>query len=327
MKAAVLYGIGDLRVTEVPKPVIKEDEVLVKIEYCGICGSDIGRIFKTGTYHFPTIPGHEFSGEVVEDESGEWLNKKVAVYPLLPCFKCESCKKEEYATCSDYSYYGSRCDGGFAEYLAVKKWNLVSVPDNVDMKVAAMCEPMAVSLHVASKVGLEKGDSVLIYGAGPIGLFAAEWLKNMGAENIYFSDILEEKLKFAEKLGFKRYESGVEVNKVIEGSGAASCFLKAINVVVPHGKIILLGNPSDGYNIPKVDYQNIMRKELVIAGTWNSSYMKDHNDFKSCLKKMSENAFDADKIISHIFPLDKINAAFSLINGKKEFYNKILIEC
>lgn len=327
MKAAVLYGIGDLRVTEVPKPVIKEDEVLVKIEYCGICGSDIGRIFKTGTYHFPTIPGHEFSGEVVEDESGEWLNKKVAVYPLLPCFKCESCKKEEYATCSDYSYYGSRCDGGFAEYLAVKKWNLVSVPDNVDMKVAAMCEPMAVSLHVANKVGLEKGDSVLIYGAGPIGLFAAEWLKSMGAENIYFSDILEEKLKFAEELGFKRYENGVEVNKVIEGSGAASCFLKAINVVAPHGKIILLGNPSDGYNIPKVDYQNIMRKELVIAGTWNSSYMKDHNDFKSCLKKMSENAFDADKIISHIFPLDKINAAFSLINGKKEFYNKILIKC
>lgn len=97
MTALSLYGIGDLRLIETDIPKCKEDEVLVKIKSCGICGGDIARIFKNGTYHFPTVPGHEFSGEAAFDLGGKLKGKRVAVFPLLPCFTCEMCKTQKNA--------------------------------------------------------------------------------------------------------------------------------------------------------------------------------------------------------------------------------------
>jgi len=120
MKSANLHAIGDLRYEEVKVPVCKEDEVFVKIKNCGICGSDIGRVLDHGTYHFPTIPGHEFSGQVIYDPEGNLEGKRVAIFPLLPCFSCDMCKEERYAQCRDYDYYGSRRNGAFAEYIAVR---------------------------------------------------------------------------------------------------------------------------------------------------------------------------------------------------------------
>ena len=95
---------------------------MIEVQAAGICGSDIPRIFTTGTYHFPTIPGHEFSGKVVEvfDESGvSWLGKRVGIFPLIPCKECAPCQKEAYEMCTNYNYLGSRCDGGFAEYSLI----------------------------------------------------------------------------------------------------------------------------------------------------------------------------------------------------------------
>ena len=139
MHAAVLHAVGDLRYEEVAFPAVAEDEVLVKVKNCGICGSDVGRVLAHGTYHFPTIPGHEFSGEVVFDAENKLTGKRVAVFPLLPCFSCENCKEERYANCTNYNYYGSRCDGGYAEYIAVKRFNLVELPDAVSFEEGAMC--------------------------------------------------------------------------------------------------------------------------------------------------------------------------------------------
>lgn len=157
INALVLHGVNDLKYQKIDNYTLKKDCVLVKIKYCGICSSDIERIFLTGTYHFPTIPGHEMSGQIVgvNDEDEELLGKKACIFPLMPCMKCKACEKEEYAQCSNYNYFGSRCDGGFAEYLLVPKWNLVLFDDSLDYKIAALCEPAAVSLHAINIAGIK----------------------------------------------------------------------------------------------------------------------------------------------------------------------------
>ena len=120
MKALNLHGIGDLRYEDAPMPMAGKDEALLKVRAVGICGSDVPRVFVKGTYNFPTIIGHEFAGEVVEADDKTLVGRGFAVFPLIPCGKCDACKDEAYAQCADYDYYGSRRNGAMAEYLAVK---------------------------------------------------------------------------------------------------------------------------------------------------------------------------------------------------------------
>lgn len=150
MKAYILQSTGDIRWETVPDPVPGEGEVTIRVRASGICGSDIPRIFKDGAHRMPLIPGHEFSGEVVglgKNVDGRLLHKRVGVFPLVPCGGCAACRKGEYELCRDYSYLGSRRDGGFAEYAAVPAANLVKLPDAVSFDAAAMLEPMAVAVH------------------------------------------------------------------------------------------------------------------------------------------------------------------------------------
>ena len=117
MKGYVLHGIDDLHFKEVVKPVPKNGEVLVKVMAAGICGSDIPRIFTTGAHNHPLIPGHEFSGQVVDAGSSadkKWIGKRVGVFPLIPCNSCPPCKKNLFEMCRNYNYLGSRCNGAFA---------------------------------------------------------------------------------------------------------------------------------------------------------------------------------------------------------------------
>ena len=117
-----LYAVGDLRYEQIDLPKITEDEVLIQIKACGICSSDIERCFVNGTYHFPTVPGHEFSGKIVavgNEKNSNFLGKRAVVFPMLPCFNCDACKEENYAQCHNYSYFGSRQDGGFSEFLVL----------------------------------------------------------------------------------------------------------------------------------------------------------------------------------------------------------------
>ena len=168
MRALNLQGVGDLRYEEVPRPERKPGEVLLKIKAVGICGSDIPRVFIKGTYHFPTIIGHEVAGEIVEAEDSELVGKGASVFPLLPCGKCSACQEEQYARCSDYDYYGSRRDGAMAEYIAVKQENLCLLPKEVTYEEAAMSEPATVALHAFHKSGVGQGETLLIYGIGAI---------------------------------------------------------------------------------------------------------------------------------------------------------------
>ena len=189
MKALNLHAVGDLRYEDVPMPVRQAGEVLLKVHACGICGSDLPRVFTKGTYHFPTIPGHEFAGEIVEADDPSLVGRRAAVFPLLPCRKCEACQVGEYAQCSDYDYYGSRRDGAFAEYIAVKEWNLVFFDDSLSYEEAAMCEPAAVALHAIGQASVGIGDTVAVFGAGPIGIMLGLWARTAGAFRVILCDI------------------------------------------------------------------------------------------------------------------------------------------
>jgi len=325
--AAVLHGIGDLRIEDVPKPVPADDEVLVRIEYCGICGSDIPRIFKKGTYRFPTIPGHEFAGTVEYDPTGKLTGTRVTIFPLLPCFSCPSCKAEEYAACSNYDYYGSRRDGGFAQYLAVKRWNLVPLPKHVSTKVGAMCEPVAVARHAALHAGIFSGSCVLITGAGPIGILAGLWAKSFGAQQVFYDDIDPKKIEFAKALGFDTYVNGVHIDTALEGTGYSDALIRVLTAVKPFGRVVLLGNPSREVTLPQDAYWHIMRKELTVCGTWNSSFGTKKNDWVDSLQALDSGIIPAEKLITHVYPLADIAKALELITGKKEFYGKVLLDC
>ncbi|MBO5008609.1 MAG: galactitol-1-phosphate 5-dehydrogenase [Clostridia bacterium] len=325
MKVANLHEIGNLQYEEKPMPVVKDDEVLVKIKCCGVCGSDIPRVFTKGTYHFPTVIGHEFSGIVVKDKKEELTGKRVAVFPLLPCFECEPCKFQNYAACNNYDYYGSRRDGGMAEYIAVKRWNLVELPENVSFLEGAMCEPISVARHAALKLNIKKGDNVLISGAGPIGILTGRWLKLFGAKDIYFFDIDSRKIDFIKENSFKAYSENMKYDCVIEGTGHSKAIEQCLDAVKPYGKIVFLGNPSGDIMLSQNSYWHILRKELTVLGSWNSSYNEVQNDWKESLLALSEGYIKAKDLVTHKFPLSEVCRAFCMMNNRNDFYNKVMI--
>lgn len=326
MMAANLHGVGDLRYEEMDIPKCGVDEVLVKIKNCGICGSDIGRVLVHGTYHFPNIPGHEFAGQVVYDAAGEYTGKRAAIFPILPCFECDMCENENYAECRNYDYYGSRRDGAYAEYVAVKKWNLVELPDNVSYEEGAMCEPMSVALHAVKKLNIKEGETLLITGAGPIGLIAGMWAKSFGASKVSYIDVDEKKLAFAESLGFERHDGKTLVDAALEGTGASSAIASAINGVNPFGKMVFMGNPGREVTLSAADYQKILRKELNIKGTWNSSYASYDNDWEESLQAVSEGKLSVSQLITHRIHLADTLQTLEMMRDYREFYCKVVID-
>lgn len=338
MKALNLHSVGDLLYEDVPDPKRGKDEVLMKIRACGICGSDIPRIFRNGTYHFPTVPGHEFAGEIIDAEDRNLVGKRAAVFPLIPCGRCPACEVGEYAQCSHYDYYGSRRDGGFAEYIAVKIWNLVFFEGDLSFEEAAMCEPAAVALHCIGQAGVKPGDTVAVFGAGPIGVMLGLWSRISGASNVILCDIDRTKTAFAGKLGFLTVNSGendpVEFIRnvsggkgadiCIEGAGVSQTFEQALKSVRTEGRVVCMGNPSGEMTLTRDGYWNILRKQLSLKGTWNSSYNAVRNDWRVALDAIASRKLDVRPLISHRFHLDEAEKAFGLILGHREHFNKVM---
>jgi len=341
MKALNLHGVGDLHYEEVPVPEIKSDEVLLRVQAAGICGSDIPRVFEKGTYHFPTIVGHEFAGVICEVNPGDeaLMGKAAAVFPLIPCGKCAACGTGEYAQCGDYDYYGSRRDGGFAEYIAVKKWNLVFVPEGIPVEHAAMAEPCAVAIHAMKQGGVDLGDTVIIFGAGPIGLLAAQIGRGWGAARIVLADPDTAKLDFARSIGFEHcvdprsqdpaeYVSTINDGKgadmALEAAGVSAAVEGCLVAAKPFGRVVLMGNPAKNMDISQKAYWEILRKQLTLRGTWNSSYNEIHNDWKLAIQCMEKNIFNLSGLITHRFGLADCNRAFELARNRDEFSVKIM---
>jgi len=343
MKSAVLHAIGDLRYEDTPMPKPCIGEAMIKVRAAGVCGSDIPRVMKKGTYSFPLIPGHEFAGEVVEIGTGTEscsvkIGDRVAVFPLIPCGKCVYCQIGEYAQCDDYNYLGSRRDGGFAEYVVAPIENLVPVPDNVDFECAAMAEPASVALHALRRTGVDVGDNVVILGAGTIGIILAQWARICGAGRVFVTDIAQDKLKVAMDYGFSCINSKLEdpVERIIKGTergadisieaaGTPVTFEQSLRMTRKLGKVILMGNVSGDVVIPERTASIILRSQLAIYGTWNSSITAiPKNEWRTALHFMSSGVLNLKPLITHRFPLSEANKAFDMMYNRREFFNKVI---
>lgn len=333
MKALNLYGIGDLRLDEAEKPVPKAGEVLLRVKACGICGSDIPRVYSKGTYHFPTILGHEFAGVVEEAEDASLVGRAASVFPLLPCGTCEACETGRYAQCKDYSYYGSREDGGMAEFLAVKRANLCLLPEGVSLAAGAMTEPAAVALHALRKGAMRLGDRVLIYGIGAIGVLAAEFARASGAAEVILVGRTEDKLRMAKERGFSAITAGdIEDRSLtesfdlcIEGTGSSEAVTSCARAVRAFGRIVLLGNPAEDMHLSMTEWSHVLRKEICLSGTWNSSFQTNENDWKDALHAMQQGWIHPEQCITHRYRIEDYEEAFLLMKERREPYLKVML--
>ena len=344
MQAYVLHGIDDLRYEQADMPELKPGWVIVKVMAAGICGSDIPRIFENGTYHFPAIPGHEFSGavhSVGQSKDQEWLGKRVGIFPLIPCQKCENCLNEHYEMCDHYDYIGSRRDGAFADYVAVPVWNLIELPDTVDFAEAAMLEPMAVALHAVRQLPLEQMNSLILYGAGPIGLLAAQWARIYGVQNIFIVANKPEQIQLANQLGFVNVCSSKEtdvpewlcvqtdgrmVDAAIEGTGRSDVLSQCIVSVKGQGTILTMGNPHGDVYLSRDVYWKILRRQLHVCGTWNSRFAtSEENDWQDVVDTLAAGRIDARSLITHNLPFEELTQGLQIMRDHTEFYSKVMI--
>lgn len=344
MKASVLYGINDLRyVEDFPLPTLKKDEVLVKVSHSGICGSDVARVFKTGTYHFPTVIGHEFSGVVadVADKSlHEWIGKRVGIFPLKPCFECDNCKNGHYEMCDNYDYLGSRCDGGFEEYVAVPVWNLIQLPDAVSLEQAAMLEPVSVAIHALNQVSDLSNKTVAIIGPGAIGNLLGMIAKTKGAENVIMIGRTQSKLDFAKQHSadfvvnsttedvmheIMSITDGCGVDVAVEGTGASESLTLAIRIARKGSEIVLMGNPIGDCSIDKAIYWSILRKQLTLHGTWNSSFKAKRDDWSEAIRYFENGSLDISQIISHRLSFDMLLDGLNIMRNPDFFSNKVML--
>jgi len=344
MKACVLHGAGDIRYEEVPQPKPKADEVLIKIKACGICGSDIPRIFKKGTYSFPTIPGHEFSGKIVEigkNVNSLQINNRGSIIPLIPCRDCLFSQVGDYELCDNYNYLGSRCNGGFAEYAVVPHKNFVSIPENITFKEAAMVEPASVALHVVRKMNIDIGDTVAIIGGGTIGLVIAQLVRICGAKDILIIDIDDKKLETAKKLKFintinssknncaewiKSFTKGKGADVVIEAAVGSIALPLAIKIAKKNGKIGLIGDTSSETLLSSEVYHQILNKQLQLNGSWNSKFSElPKNEWKVIIDLISRKNLDLLSLITHNIGLSETIFTLNMMKNKEQFYIKVLI--
>ena len=333
MKAYVLHGVNDLRYDDISIPECPSGWAVVKVKAAGICSSDIARVFTKGTYHFPTIPGHEFSG-IVERigslEHNHLLGKHVGVFPLIPCRQCPQCADKHYEMCANYDYVGSRRDGGFAEYVVVPIWNLIELPESISFSSAAMLEPLAVALHAIKLGGVKEGYKVAIIGTGMIGISAGQWAYKYGACSVTIIGRNETKRTLVEKCGLE-YEICTntddigEFDFVLEAVGTPSAIEIAISAAKPGGTVLLMGNPSGDINLSQDLYWRILRKQLVLKGTWNSSYDgSNSSDWTDAVCAIAKKEVNVETLISHSFDQKDLMSALELMRDHKEPYCKVM---
>ena len=308
MKAWVLNRIGDIALQEVDEPSPGEGEVRICVKAAGICGSDIPRIYETGAHKMPLIPGHEFAGvvdAVGEGVSADWIGKRVAVFPKIPCGRCEFCAGGRPDLCQSYDYVGSRRNGAFAEFVTAPARNLMALPERVSMEAAAMIEPLAVAanavrtarweMHADSAAGVDAAEAVAlkriaVCGMGTIGLMIVLFLQDAGFSEIYVIGNREDQKEKAAKCGIapdrfcdcrtgdpvewlKNTAGGVDI--YFECVGSNDSIRYGLEAGAPGSLQVLVGNPRSDMAFSRDVYWQIPRNQLRLVGIWNSVFRQD----------------------------------------------------
>ncbi len=338
MRALRLYAPKDLRLDNVDEPGIESDEVLIRVMYAGVCGSDL-HIYEGAMMdrvRYPIILGHEFSG-IVERVGSQvtWLSEgdEVVANPVISCGKCASCLAGRPNICMNFKILGVDVPGAFAEYLKIKAKNVYRIPKGLPLRDAALVEPFSVAVHSCRRAGIEVGDDIAIIGQGPIGLCVTQVAKHYGAHRVIAIEVLEDRLRFAKNIGaddainplkenpvdiVNSITNGIGVDKVIETSGSSTALNMALQLVKPGGRIVVVGLRFEQVQItPSI----IVFKEAEIIGS--RVYI---DEFARTLKLMSKGYLNPSALITHEFRLEDTPKAFSMLEKKTENAIKILIK-
>lgn len=333
MKAAMLYGVRDLRVQDVDVPKVGAGEVLVRVKAATTCGTDL-KIFQRGyvekVIELPTVFGHEWAGKVVEVGEGlEWPKKgmRVRAGNSAPCLHCIMCQKGKYNLCENMIWLW----GAYAEYIKVPARtvlvNMQEIPQHVSYEEAAVTEPLACVLHGAEEAGVKLGDTVAIMGAGPIGLLHLLTAKKKGAGKIISVDLVKERLSFATKLGadetinarkekvaekVKQLTSGYGADVVIEAIGLPETWEQALKLVREGGTVLEFGGCPPGTSI-KVDTELLHYGEVTVRGAFHATPLH----FRKALNLIASRTIDVSPLITKKMKLEEINEAFEILSSTR----------
>ena len=331
MKASYMTDIRKVEMRDLPMPEVKDNEVLVKIKHCGVCGSDVhfyehGRIGDC-VVRAPMILGHECAGEIVEvgpAVKNLKVGDLVALEPGTTCGECEYCKTGRYNLCPDVVFMATPpVDGAFREYIAYPASYCFKLPETMDTMEGALLEPLNVGLHAVSRSGAKAGQTVAILGSGCIGLCTLMTLKYMGVHEVYVFDMIEKRLDMAKELGaagvfnsrdvdavekINELTGGKGVDIVFETAGAVPTTKLTAHLVKRGGVIVMVGQ--GGNEKVEYDFGTISTKEIDLR-----TLFRYRNLYPAAIDAVSR-GLPLKKIVTDIFKFDDVSEALehSVVN-------------
>ena len=341
MKALVMHEYNHLSYEEVPTPQPKAGEVLIRLQACAVCGSDVhGFDGSTGRRRPPVIMGHEASGIIVECGEGVKdykVGDRVTFDSTVYCNECPMCKEGKVNLCSSRQVLGVSCDeynraGCFAEYVAVPEYILYRMPDNVTFVQAAMIEPLSVAYHAATRTPIKSGDSVVVVGVGTIGLLTLQVVKSFGAGQIIAVDISDERLELARANGathcvnskdpdaleqILKISGGVDV--AIDATGIESTVNLCIKSVHLDGRVVLIGNLAPSINFP---LQYVVTRQISLFGSCASA-----GEYPACLDLIASGQVEVDSMISKVAPLAEGDIWMNKLFNREDGLSKVVFLC
>lgn len=323
---AILVKPGDMRIMDAAMPNPKEDEVLIKVEYVGICGSDIHG-FESGPFIPPKDPnqkiglGHECAGTVVSVGSKVTKFKagdRVNIEPGVPCGSCRYCREGRYNICPDVDFMATQPNyrGALTNYLVHPESMTYHLPENMDTMEGALVEPAAVGMHAAVEAGVRPGDKIVILGAGCIGLMTLQACRAMGASEIVVVDIIEKRLAMAQKLGAAAVVNGAKEDSqerikeilgnwgadiVFETAGSSKTAAQALNMVMRGGKIMIVGTISGD---TPINFLKINREVKI------QTVFRYANNYPMTIDAIASGKFDVKSMVTDIYPYEEVQRAF-----------------
>jgi L-iditol 2-dehydrogenase len=358
MRAAVYRGVDDVRVETVPVPVdadgtVGPGEVLVRIDTCGICGTDLKKIH-TGSHSAPRIFGHEMAGTIAmigEGVTGFEVGDRVMAYHHIPCGECYYCRKQTFAQCEVYKKVGctagfAAAGGGFAEYIRVSDWivgkggktaGLVKVPDDIPFEQAAFIEPVNTCFKAVKLLHLQPDETVLVIGQGPIGILLAALAKRTGA-TVLTSDLYPERHAIAKKFGLdwpldargdvvraaKDATEGRGADVALVAVGADALIRTAMDAVRPGGRVMLFASTQHGE--APFDPAAVCMDEKTLMGSYSASVTFNEEVAQLVFDGYRDGSFDLTQLISHRFSVEDAVDAIDLASHPQPDSMKIVIK-
>ncbi len=331
MRVAVFQDVENIQIKEVPDPIPREGEVLVRPKYCGICGTDLGN-WKYDYFGSGVVLGHEFAGEIIELGSGvdTWnIGDRVVPNSLIPCKKCNFCLEGKFTVCEGVEMLGVTINGGLADKVVLPADSLYAVPDTMSWKEATLVEPLAIVLHAFNRIDFKAGQSILILGVGTIGLLAVKVAQISGAGSIAISEPNMFRRNLAAKFGPIKINNPLQTpptlafeepfDHVIECSGVASVAGKAFSLLKKGGTLLVLGLSADPV---EADFFSAVLNEYTIQFSYFG-----FSEFPAAIKLISNRIIEVNDLITKSIKLeDVVSEGFQELMKSDTNNVKILVE-